>query len=129
MALNWHWKEDHIGKVYHKSLDTGKEWVNDLYTGNALMIEIWQDDKQYCLHSFFCDEEHAKNCLGLNKGHENIFNEGWEEIRYELWEHPDKWQMHKVDKLVKLLTKARMNVHFIPLKDRVEGGEKNETQG
>ena len=30
----------------------------------------------YSLYSFFADEKHAKNCLGLTKGHTNIFEDG-----------------------------------------------------
>ena len=125
MALNWQWKEDHIGRLHHKN--NRGEYTTDLYTGNCLMIEIWRGEKEYCLHSFFADEEHAKNCLGLNKGHENIYlDETVEKIEWELWEVDDKYQMQKVDKLIKLLTKARMEVHFVPLRNRVsesEGGE------
>ena len=126
MALNWQWNEDHIGKVYHNHNLRGT-YTNDLYTGNCLMIEIHRNDNEYYLHSFFADEEHGKNCLGLNKGHENIYTAGTDdEMVWEIWEMKDKWQMQKVDKLLKLLIKARMNVHFIPLRDRVsesEGGE------
>lgn len=45
----------------------------NLYEGNALMIMIEEGSEKYQVWSFFADKEHAKNCLGLNKGHENIY--------------------------------------------------------
>lgn len=73
MALVWTWK-DKCGE-----LTSTYETVN-LYEGNALMIMIkeWANDdgtEQYGIRSFFCDKEHAKNCLGLSKGHENIYED------------------------------------------------------
>lgn len=49
----------------------------NLYEGNALMIMVseWTEEgsEKDKVWSFFADKEHAKNCLGLSKGHENIY--------------------------------------------------------
>lgn len=55
-------------------------YTTNLYEGNALMIMIseWTNDDgvdQYQVSGFFADKEHAKNCLGLSKGHENIYED------------------------------------------------------
>lgn len=47
------------------------------FTGNALMIVLneWKENNEeyYSLNWFFADIDHAKNCLGISKGYENIF--------------------------------------------------------
>lgn len=69
--LVWSWDEK-CGEMEYGNYTT------NLYEGNALMIMIseWTNDEgidQYQVWGFFADKEHAKNCLGLSKGHENIY--------------------------------------------------------
>lgn len=71
--LVWKWDEK-CGELKY-----GNYTVN-LYEGNALMIMIseWTNEEgteQYQLSGFFCDKEHAKNCFGLSKGHDNIYDD------------------------------------------------------
>lgn len=64
MALNWYWSE-HLGTVERIDEITGRTFYTDLYKGNALIIEIYTnpDTDCYSLYSFWCDDQHAKNCL------------------------------------------------------------------
>ena len=79
MAIRWDFKEkcgqvvDHDGNVHN--------W----YEGNALMVitNEWKegDSELYSMWCFFADKDHLKNCCGLTKGHENIFEgEEWQEL-------------------------------------------------
>ena len=80
MAIRWDFKEkcgevvDHDGNVHN--------W----YEGNALMIitNEWKTDdgrELYSMWGFFVDREHLKNCCGINKGCENMFEgEEWQEL-------------------------------------------------
>lgn len=68
MALHWDFKKDKIGWYvddHVKKMTENHGNVVRLYDGNALMIATWENDESnnYWMHSFFCDEEHAKNCL------------------------------------------------------------------
>lgn len=76
--LLWSWNEK-CGEM-----TMGKYSMN-LYEGNALMIMIseWTEEGEdkYQVCGFFGDKEHAKNCLGLSKGHENIYADcPWEKL-------------------------------------------------
>lgn len=73
MSLNWNWKNDKVG-TWKEEID-GRTYKYNLYSGNALLIQIWEsdDDDTYQVRGFFCDKEHMKNCLGLKKGYENIY--------------------------------------------------------
>lgn len=78
MSLNWNWKEDKVGTWTEKHGDM--ENTYNLYSGNALLIMIaeWNEDgiDKYQVASFFCDKDHMKNCLGLNKDYkQNIYCE------------------------------------------------------
>ena len=89
MALNWRW-DSKIGELTVRqiikdesgNIESDNEFVKTLYEGNALLIMLneWKDsttgEGMYSMYSFFGDEEHAKNCLGLKKGHTNIFTDG-----------------------------------------------------
>lgn len=108
MALNWKWK-DKIGYIKVENSDSGKFSIN-LYDGNALMIAIteWKEEEKdmYSLYSFFCDEEHAKKCLGLMKNGDGEYNYimiGIKEIHLKA-DMKDK----KISKLVKLWSEAIM---------------------
>ena len=76
MALCWNFKEK-CGTVTHE-----KSGTFNWYEGNGLMIVLneWKEDEEdyYSMNWFFCDIDHAKNCLGLNtKGGygENMFSD------------------------------------------------------
>lgn len=85
MALHWQWSEK-AGTV--TQVQTGRdgekrEFVLNFYTGNALMIALYEyeEDDENCwdMMWFFTGEEHAMNCLGLHKPpagpKENMFGE------------------------------------------------------
>lgn len=79
MALNWNWNEK-IGELtITETLNKEcREFTYNLYEGNAFLILIreWDEDgeKMYSMNSFFLDKTHAKNCLGLTKGYNNILD-------------------------------------------------------
>lgn len=71
MAVTWEWS-DKIGTVTVKDTIDGKQFTNNLYRGNCLMIEVneFTDDRgkeRYQMMSFWCDKDHAKRMLGLTK--------------------------------------------------------------
>ena len=114
MALYWEWK-DKVGESIFENLE-GKEYTINLYQGNAFLIFINEytetDDNgevhnMYNLHSFFCDEAHAKRCLGLVKDTSNIFADGFcrmKKIRI------NKAKFTHTNKLVSMLVKAFDNL-------------------
>lgn len=72
MALNWNWNEK-AGEMIYTYMDNNgnvHEATASLYEGNAFLIflsEFEENGKQYWnMHSFWVDEEHMKNMLGLN---------------------------------------------------------------
>lgn len=85
MSLNWRW-DDKIGEATVEQTFNGetKTFTKSLYEGNAFLIFIteWKENEEdmYSLYSFFADEAHAKNCLGLTKNHNNIFTEGCDKL-------------------------------------------------
>ena len=114
MALYWDFKEK-VGEVTVIEPRTNEEYTVNLFQGNAFLIFVNQykaDGKDmYSLYSFFADEDHAKNCLGLKKGFDNIFldNDGQSVIR--------KFRINKSKyryslKLISMLTKAFDNINI-----------------
>lgn len=81
MALQWRWDE-RCGEVIIQQTWNGetKEYTKTLYEGNAFLIMMneWNENgtDMYSLYTFFADEKHAKICLGLVKGNDNIFEDG-----------------------------------------------------
>lgn len=77
MALHWDFKKK-IGMITIK----GKEF--NLYEGNAFLIMLHEYEENgeqwWQMYSFWVDKEHARRCLGLAKGTQNI-HEGIEKIR------------------------------------------------
>lgn len=111
MALYWDWKNKCGEAIIHQTNpETGeeKDLTVSLYEGNAFLIFINEfkdgDRNMYSLYSFFADEAHAKNCLGLTKGETNIFlDDGFQylkKIRFNKAKHS------KAQKLLNLFTKA-----------------------
>ena len=80
--LRWDWNNDKVGTWTEKHGD--KEFTYNLYSGNAVLIMIaeWEENgtEKYTVSNFFCDKEHMKNCFGLNKGCDNIFEDNLKEI-------------------------------------------------
>ena len=121
MALYWEWK-DKCGEAIFESTE-GQVYTMSLYKGNAFLIFINEykekdskgvEHNMYNLHSFFADEAHAKNCLGLTKGHDNIFVDGFTtltKIRINKAKYP------YTNKLVSMLVKAFDNLDIIIYKE------------
>ena len=82
MALNWNWSNK-CGELTLRKQLTGKEpreITLHLYQGNAVLIMLNEyktdgGEDEYAMYSFFVDKQHMKNCLGLTKGHTNIFDD------------------------------------------------------
>ena len=78
MALCWDFTKK-AGIVTEK-LQDGSSASFNFYEGNALMIvtnEFTEDGvERYNMRWFFIGDDHAKNCLGITKGHENMFGPG-----------------------------------------------------
>ena len=57
--------------------EDGTENTFKWYQGNALMIVVREYEKDgetyHDLVWFFIGKDHARNCLGLSKGHDNMF--------------------------------------------------------
>lgn len=85
MALNWSWSEKCGEAVFEQTFDETREFTTSLYQGNAYMIFIYEykeDDKDmYSLWTFWADKTHAKRCLGLEKGYENLYNDGRDKLK------------------------------------------------
>lgn len=60
MSLNWQWKNV-IGEIEKN----GNERIF-IYEGNAFLIFIWENEKEYSLANFASDKRHCENCLGLH---------------------------------------------------------------
>lgn len=106
MALQWDFKQK-SGTV--TEIRDSKEVTFNFYEGNALMIvlnEYERDGKEYYdLQWFFIGEDHARNCLGLSKGHDNMFGED-SIARLTIYrEHCRQWK-----KLIDLFTRAFPNI-------------------
>lgn len=63
--------ETEKGEIYFKENHTGLSHHATIYEGNCDLIAIveWKegDDTVYAPYLFFCDEGHAKKCLGLTR--------------------------------------------------------------
>ena len=75
MALTWKW-DSKMGEAIIHDESQDKDFVKNLYEGNAFLIIMseWTEGDQdlYSVYSFFADESHAKNCLGLTKNFKNV---------------------------------------------------------
>lgn len=109
MALYWDFNKKVGEAVIRKTLPgcEPKEFTINLYQGNAFLIFINEYKENgtdmYNLYSFFCDEAHAKNCLGLAKDTSNIFDDGVEKlVKIRI----DKSRHSKPQKLLDMFIKA-----------------------
>ena len=106
MALTWKWDSKMGEAIIHDEMQD-KDFVKNLYEGNAFLIFMneWKEDDQdmYSLYSFFVDEIHAKNCLGLTKDHTNMFLEGYHTLTKV---RINKKKSRNWKKIVKLFSEA-----------------------
>lgn len=85
MAITWQWKDKCGEFITEQILDNEvRQFTHSLYEGNCFLIMLneWEEDgvNKYSLYSFFADETHAKNCLGLTKGHTNMWTDSWDRV-------------------------------------------------
>lgn len=94
MSLNWEWNDkmgeiiDHDGNTYN------------IYQGNAHMIILWEDEKQYSLQWFTADKDHFKNQLGLVKGYDENFFCWYKKIKLDT-------KYKSVPEIVKLIAQCK----------------------
>ena len=108
MSLNWQWK-DKMGEVIFQDYDPEHPFKTSIYQGNALMIWVNEfPNDTYSVGSFFCDQEHLRNMLGLNAkkgyGSENLLNT-WKVKTIRL-----NTRYKSVPKILSDLAKAKTNV-------------------
>lgn len=104
MSLNWNWSEK-CGELIFE--ERGKEFKYNLYKGNAYLIFVaeFEEDgvERYTVASFWVDKAHAKRCLGLEKGTDNIYDNGWQKVKkFRI----NKKKHSKAAEIVGLLAKA-----------------------
>ena len=94
--------------------------VLDIYSGNCLMIALYRDEMNdeglWTYHMpplFFDDDTHAKRCLGLSKGFDDIF-EGLD-IRITLYRC--KWDKTDLKKIISLFSARKGNTTIIILEE------------
>ena len=105
MALHWQWSEK-CGEMLFREND-GKEYTLSLYEGNAFLIMLYEykdetGEDYYNMVSFWVDEAHAKNCLGLSKGYDNIYHGEIVSVTF----YRSYLTIPKINKLSKLLIAA-----------------------
>ena len=104
MSLDWSWSEKCGEAVFEQR---NKEFTVSLYQGNAYLIFIYEyeedGDKMYNLWTFWADKTHAKRCLGLEKGYENLYCDGVDKLKQI---RINKAKFRKASELVGLLVKA-----------------------
>jgi hypothetical protein len=79
MAIQWRWDEKCGEATLQQTIDGGaREFTLSLYTGNCYLIFLHEfednGEQLYNLHSFWADKKHMENCLGLTKGHDNMYS-------------------------------------------------------
>ncbi len=111
MSVNWNW-DDRFGTMYMKQMHEGEEDREvevSLYNGNCMMVMLHEfkdkdsGEDMYDFWGFFCDKEHAKNCLGLARGHNNIYNTPYETVTKIVL---NKKKCRYFKEIVELFTKA-----------------------
>ena len=78
MGLNWLWSEKCGEAHFEQSIGEGKteSYKTSLYTGNALLISIFEQDGTWTMHDFFVDKGHMNRFLGIDKDSDHDYN-GW----------------------------------------------------
>lgn len=115
MALHWEWNkkvgECEVQQFFENSV---KRYRLSFYEGNALLImlrEFHNDSGQDCweMFSFWADEAHAKNCLGISKGCENMYETEYMKLNNFVFYRKGFRQFNTV---VKLISKSFKNVNI-----------------
>lgn len=107
MALTWDFKNK-VGEAIIKQKD--EEFILNLYNGNAYLIFVYEytdsktGDDMYNLWTFWADKVHAKNCLGITKKYDNIYDEKIVKFRF------DKTKCKNVEEIIGLIVKAFDNI-------------------
>lgn len=102
MAYNWDWNAK-SGEIFHD------KWHYNFYKGNGFMIAIqeWKEDdgsEKYQVAWFMVDKQHAKRCLGLEKGSYDMFEGNVDKlIIYK--DHCSNWK-----DVVELFSKSQPNI-------------------
>ena len=113
MALHWQWTEK-IGTAEVLNTKADKVVTYTLYEGNAFLIMLYEytdenGEEMWQMGSFFADETHAKNCLGITKGFDNMFNTSYTQLK-KIRLNKSKYRYTK--KLVDMLIKAFDNIEI-----------------
>lgn len=121
MALEWNFKKK-VGEAIIKQKDT--TYTVNLYNGNAYLIFIYEyvDEKtgnnMYSLWTFWGDKVHAKNCLGITKGHDNIYEDEFDKIiKFRF----NKTKCRNVNEIIGLIVKAFDNIDIEVYTEEDEG--------
>ena len=114
MAIQWQWKEQ-IGEL--DIMQGDKKFTLTVYTGNAMIIFLHENEKSWTMYNFFAGRTHFNNC---KKDKEWNYAEEWRELR--LWKKPtpDQWL------LIEDLAKRNVNVRFVRKPDTKKEGGENE---
>ena len=112
MALNWKWSE----KVGTATIQQGdRQYELNLYQGNAFLIMMSEYKEEegndmYSLYTFFADVAHAKNCLGLSKGHDNVFDESNKLVKVRLNKKKYSYTKELVNMLIKAFDEIQIEI-------------------
>ena len=78
MAVNWSWKHK-MGVITCYNKRTNSKYKVNIYGANclgALIQEFKENGKDmYDFWGFWNDEKHLKNCLGLTRGYDNLYQD------------------------------------------------------
>ena len=117
MALTWSWKEKR-GQIFyrHNHYDENdnvvmKECEANIYEGNAPLIALdeWKEGGEYwhAPYLFFCDDTHAKKCLGIISGNDGTKRNLYDKIykirisrKHRNFKKIVKWFMDAFDDIV-----------------------------
>ena len=109
MAVNWRW-DCKQGEIYHD------KWIMDIFSGNAMMIAMYRtgnEEEWQMPPIFFNDKTHARQMLGLAKGHEDIFEGNIDKIVL----YRDKWDKKRFKDMVELFSEAYDDIEIIIKKE------------
>ena len=132
MSLNWSWNNKCGEAVFEGHFgDKVEQYTQTLYQGNALLIFLYEDEKQYCLKSFFADREHARRCLGIPKKgdkevYENLYTTGFDKLK-SIKLYRDKVRKGELKELVSLFAQADFDELTIELVNSPEYEKKHDS--
>ena len=114
MAVHWMWKDKCGEMIIEQTMDgETAEFTKTLYEGNCFLIVLneWDEKEQhmYSLYTFFADLQHAKRCLGLEKGYENLWTTGFDRVKKI---RINKKKSHNWKKIITLFGQAFDNLEI-----------------